>query len=112
MEFKQFKQHMQNIQDFLDESNKIQDHLQAICAESHVINTIGHKLFDKYVKLLSESVGDENEWIDYYIWECDMGTAKFKGSYREVHWKEGEKTIKVKMNSVEALWKVIKGHSK
>jgi hypothetical protein len=30
----------------------------------------------------------------------------------EVSWKEGKKKIKVKMNSVKSLWKVIKGQAK
>jgi hypothetical protein len=103
---------MQNIQDFLNESNKIQSHLQALCTESYVINTIGHKLFDKYVELLEELAEDEGGWIDYYIWDCNMGKEKHKRKYMEVSWKEGKKKIKVKMNSVKALWKVIKGVAK
>jgi len=112
MDYKQFEQHMKNVQDFLDESNKVQEHFSAIIPDSYICNTIGHTLFDKYITLLSELVGDENEWIDYYIWDCSMGKEKCKRKYMEVSWKEGKKKIKVKMNSVKSLWKVIKGQAK
>jgi hypothetical protein len=112
MDFKEFKQHMQNIQDFLDESNKVDAALKTLVPDSWIGNTIGHKLFDNYMNLVAELAGDEGEWIDYYVWSCNMGKKGHDGKYMEVSWKEGKKKIKVKMNSVKALWKVIKGVAK
>ena len=35
--------------------------------------TLGDKLNTAYINLLMEMVGDTGEWINYWMYECDMG---------------------------------------
>jgi hypothetical protein len=37
-------------------------------------------LFDEYCSLMSEKLGDQNNWISYYLFECDCGNKKMEVS--------------------------------
>lgn len=62
--------------------------------------TILYNTHTKYVKTLSESINDDFNWIDWYIWENDCGKKEYEAKASK--WKK-EKKIK----NVEDLVNII-----
>lgn len=60
------------------------------CGPDAPITLAMGRMWDAYSNLIAREVGDENDWLDWYCWENDMGA---KGL--EVTSTSG-KTIKVK----------------
>lgn len=42
-------------------------------------------MFSEYTKALAALVGDEEEWLEWYAWECDFGAKPQK-----MHFSDGE----------------------
>lgn len=74
-----FPIYMKSIKQFLDESDSLNSNLSAISPGA--ICEVGFHFLDDYIKLLSEAVGDEDMWIDWYVFENDMGGRKLKAGY-------------------------------
>lgn len=46
------------------------------------------ELFQAYTGLMAEKVGDKEEWLEWYAWECDFGEKP-----KEVIFSDGEKFL-------------------
>lgn len=96
MDFEEFKQCFKHLEEFNEEADFQNGLIYKLCGG---MLEHGYMLMDAYIELLSKNVGDENEWINYYIFECEFGK------------KPMEVTVdkkKIKLDSLEKLWKIIK----
>lgn len=73
--------YMKSIQQFLNESDSLNSNLKAITHGA--ICEVGYHFLDDYIKLLSEAVGDADNWIEWYVFENDMGKKRMKAGYNE-----------------------------
>jgi hypothetical protein len=96
----QFATKIEEIRHFSKEIDILNDHLQAI-APGAVCEFGGHFLND-YIRLLSEMIGDTDQWISWYVFDDDFGGRKLEAGY------DGS-TIKI--TSINMLWRLIE-HSK
>ncbi len=76
--------------------------LKDVCGSGveNPITTLTYDILGKYTKLVSEKVGDEQEWLDWFVWENDLGKKCL-----QVSLYDGILSIKVK--SIEDLLFVI-----
>ena len=51
--------------------------------------------FELYTKLVSKSVGDNAEWLDWYCWENDMGKNAYEA--KASNWKEDKKITSIEI---------------
>lgn len=73
MEYDEFLKWMQPLVDFRKEAEIRQELLSQLYPESTVIEDYGEDLFDRYTRLLSKMMNDDEDWISYFIWETEMG---------------------------------------
>ena len=88
--------YMNSIQQFLDESNSLNSNLATISPGA--ICEVGYHFLDDYIKLLSEAVGDDSDWIDWYVFEDEMGKKGMKAGY------DGKEK---KITNLDQLWGLI-----
>ena len=63
---------IKNCEKFEKERNKLMNFLSI---DSDFLNSI-HACIENYIQLTSKLVGDENEWIEWYIYENKFGKNK------------------------------------
>ena len=56
--------------------------------ECEVIS-IADDIHEEYTKLVAEKVGDEDNWLDWYLFENDAGEKGFEA--KAANWKKGRK---------------------
>lgn len=91
-----FITYMDSIRMFQAESDSLNSNLSAISPGA--ICEVGYKFLDDYIKLLSEAVGDEDDWIEWYVFENNMGKRGMKAGY-------GGKEKKI--TTLDQLWGLI-----
>ena len=91
-----FAIYLNDISMFMNELDSLNEHISAI-AQGAVCDIGGHFL-DSYIALLSESVGDDDNWVDWFVWENDFGKKKLKAGY------DGKEK---KVCNVDQLWELI-----
>jgi len=64
---------------FMDERDTLNDHIRAIAPGAYC--EIGGRFIDSYIKLLSASVGDYDNWIEWFVFENDMGDRAMMAGY-------------------------------
>lgn len=79
MDKSDFAKYINAIANFKGELNSLNDNISAI-APGAVCDIGGHFL-DSYIALLSESVGDDDNWIDWFVWENGFGKKKLQAGY-------------------------------
>lgn len=82
----------------LKDNNKKQKAIEILCVDSYPIYS-GDYICD-YIKLLSYTIGDNSEWIEWYVFENNMGKGKMK-----VTLKDGEKIL---IDTPSKLYNIIK----
>jgi hypothetical protein len=75
MTFEKFSKEMGIIKKFIDEQNLWQDSLEKLMPDSIFVVSLGNELLDGYIHLIQDSFEktSKEDWIFYYIYECDMG---------------------------------------
>jgi hypothetical protein len=76
MNKKDFLKYFKLVEKMLKDNDKKQNAIEALCVGSYPVYN-GDHVFE-YIKLLSYSVGDKSELIDWYVIENDMGKGKLK----------------------------------
>jgi hypothetical protein len=84
------------IKAFCTEIVALNEHIQAI-APGAVCEFGGHFL-DDYIRLLSEMIGDESNWISWYVFDNGFGKRRLEAGY------DGHVA---KITSIDMLWKLI-----
>lgn len=64
------------------------------------------EIWDAYTRLVAEKVGDTQNWLEYFEFDCEMGARP-----KEVSWPapDGTGRIVVCLDSLAALLKVLQG---
>jgi hypothetical protein len=100
MDYLEFKDRLKTLVSFY---KKQEDSMQAIISALDISGypamNYGHELTDSYVEMLSEAVGDKDNWISYWLWECEMGKRKMAWS------DQNGRDYSIK--SIRSLWKTI-----
>lgn len=91
-----FIRFMGDIAVFMDDRDSLNDHLSAIAPGAY--SEIGGRFLDSYIEVLSRLVGDSFTWIDWFVFENDMGASGLKAGY-----DNKEKRIK----TLDDLWWLI-----
>jgi len=71
--------YMKSIQHFLAELDNLTKGIASIAPGS--VCEVGYHFLDDYIKLLSEAAGDDSDWIEWYVFENEMGKRKLKAGY-------------------------------
>jgi hypothetical protein len=104
MNFTTFKERMKVIHDMLDSQDRVADFIHAeLAPDDHKpCVTFGWPMVKAYIEMLKEAVGDDGEWIDYWLWECDRGRRKTGGwTHQDLHGKMQP------MRTLKDLWQAI-----
>jgi hypothetical protein len=98
MNYKQFKKHIEVLKNFYTEQHEAADAITKALKMNGYLMDFGSELAAAYTKMLQEAVGDEDDWIGYWLWECQMGKKKMGWS------KDG---VDYDMRSIRSLWDAI-----
>jgi hypothetical protein len=104
MNFKTFKERMVVIHDMLDSQDRVADFIHGeLAPDDHKpCVTFGWPMVKAYIEMLSEAVGDDGEWINYWLWDSDRGRSKTAG------WThEGLNGKMQQMKTLKDLWNAI-----
>jgi hypothetical protein len=104
MNFKTFKERMVVIHDMLDSQDRVADFIHAeLAPDDHKpCVTFGWPMVKAYIEMLKEAVGDDGDWIEYWLWECDRGRRKTGG------WTHKKLNDKMQpMRTLKDLWQAI-----
>jgi hypothetical protein len=104
MNFKTFKERMKTLHEFFDSQDRIADFIHAeLAADSYkTCVTFGWPMVRAYIEMLKEAVGDDGDWIEYWLWETDRGRSKTGG------WTHKKLNDKMQpMRTLKDLWKAI-----
>jgi len=97
---KEFIKFMNVIKEFRTESDNAIKAIKVL-SDGYVFCTIGNNLLDSYIELLTKMMLDEEcEWINYFVYECQMGENPLK-----VKTKNSKRYFK--LDSVEKLWNIL-----
>ena len=88
--------YMKSIRYFLAELDNLTKGVASIAPGA--ICEVGYHFLDDYIKLLSEAVGDDSDWIEWYVFEDEMGKKGMKAGY------DGKEN---KITSLDQLWGLI-----
>ena len=104
MNFKTFKERMKTLHEFFDSQDRIADfihkELAADCYRTCMY--FGWPMVRAYIEMLKEAVGDDGDWIEYWLWETDRGRSKTAG------WTHKKLNDKMQpMKTLKDLWKAI-----
>lgn len=98
MTLKEFESYMDVIKKHQAEIDAATKALEIFAPSSYIYVEIGDQLLSAYIKLLGQNVGDDNDWIEWFIEENDWGRKAF-----EVSWENEERVIR----KVEDLYNLI-----
>jgi hypothetical protein len=104
MNFATFKERMKVLHEMLDSQRRMADFIHAeLAPDDHKpCVTFGWPMVKAYIEMLSEAVGDDGEWINYWLWECDRGRSNTAG------WThEGLNGKMQPMRTLKDLWQAI-----
>ncbi len=99
IEYKQFEAYMKPILDWDAKYEKEAEALKQLYPSSFVVPE-GGRLVESYIEILSTFIEDDNDWIDYFVWECDLGKTK-PYKYVSIHGK------KFKLKNIKDLYNLL-----
>lgn len=70
------------ISQFLVEQEKMKAGIAMLSLEGNYHLTIGNKFIDEYIMILSELIGDESDWVSWYVFTNDFGKKKMKAAIK------------------------------
>ena len=85
MNFEEFEFYIKNIEEYIDSQERVAEFFhKEFAPESHrPAVTFGDKFFNAHLKIVAEIVGDNEDWIGYWLWECDRGKSPGKWQTKE-----------------------------
>ena len=105
MNFKTFKERMKTLHEFFDSQDRIADFIhKELAADCYrTCMSFGWPMVRAYIEMLKEAVGDDGDWIEYWLCETDRGRSKTAG------WTHKKLNDKMQpMKTLKDLWKAIK----
>ena len=82
---KLLKDGLSAIQEFSNDQDKLQDGLKILIPSNSGIIEFGSKFIDQYIQTLSDVLGDDWNFISWYVFENDFGKKRFTA--KAVTWK-------------------------
>ena len=79
------KDGLSEIQEFSNDQDKLQDGLKILIPSNSGIIEFGSKFIDQYIQTLSDVLGDDWNFISWYVFENDFGKKRFTA--KAVTWK-------------------------
>ena len=73
MEFADFLKAINGLKNFFNEQEKLKNVLDIISPSNTGVVEFGNWFVDDYIKLLEYAMSDEDEWINWFIFENDFG---------------------------------------
>lgn len=97
---------LQDVVDSKRETDTLQERVSALFgwSECEFTDTL-YRIVDRLITTTEKCLGDEHQWITYFIYECECGKDP-----KLVKWKENEKdelTKEVNLSTVEQLLELI-----
>lgn len=94
----QFATRIDEIKRFMDEIDVLHSHIYAIAPGA--VCEFGGRFLDDYIRLLSESVGDDADWswVSWFVFDNEFGKKGLEAGF------DGKMT---KITSVDDLWDLI-----
>jgi hypothetical protein len=83
MTYEQFFNSIKNLKDFLLELQKLQDVLDVLSPSGTGVCEIGHKFIDDYISLIEITLGDKDEFVNWFVFENDFGNKNLSCHYQE-----------------------------
>lgn len=84
MEYNKFKEYLKYIKDFLDDQKKLDNVINVISPGSFERCEFGDNFLDGFIKLLSDSIGDTNDFLYWFIIENDFGNKKLTVTLNDI----------------------------
>lgn len=72
-----FTKYLSEIEKFEAERDKFRDCMESVI-DDHFVVKFGDYLLQAYIELLSKSVGDKGKWVDWYVYENQMGKSELR----------------------------------
>jgi hypothetical protein len=79
MDKARFIHYLDAIKRFNKESDEVNKHLSIALDGGHC--DVGYAFLDDYIELLSESVGDNGDWIAWFCFDNEFGARKLTAGY-------------------------------
>lgn len=98
MTYQEFKTACDKLKDFLREQDRLEDVIKIIAPDSTAVVEFGSYFIDAYVNLMAIALGDEYDWVTWFVFENEFGKDKKEISEliggKEKKWKiTNEKTF-------------------
>lgn len=101
MDYKEFELAFEPIEQFAKENELANQAVKHLCGSSHAVHDVGCFLMDAYINLLAKSVGDEGNWISWYVFENNFGKGDLTASVKGGRMKKVD-TLKKLYNFIKA----------
>jgi len=95
----QFKLYFEPISKYNEDFDRNAEALDMLYPSSYIVPELGSHLLDSYISILSDIMGDTDDWISYYVFECNSGKKPMKVTM-------GDKT-EIELDSIEKLYKIM-----
>ena len=92
---------IKEIKDFDAEIDKLNEHISAIAPGA--VCDFGGRFLDDHIKLLSKYLGDEGDWINWYVFDNNYGKKQLEAGY------DGKV---LKIDRISRLWDLIEESKK
>lgn len=96
MTLKEFKKYFKVLEEMIQDNNKKQSAIETLCSDGYPVYDGEH--VTKYIELLAFTVGDESDWIMWYVYENRLGKQGFEAGYNDNFQK---------IDTVDKLYKII-----
>ena len=104
MNFATFKERMKTLHEMLDSQDRVGEFIhKELAVDGHKpCVSFGWPMIRAYIEMLKEAVGDDGDWIEYWLWDCDRGRSKTGGwTHQGLHGKMQP------MRTLKDLWQAI-----
>ena len=102
IKFQEFADHMRAI----DETMQLEDRLYQATQGTDVTISLYAPLADNVIRLLEILTDDQDNWIEYFVYELDSGREYTPDSVRD------EYGCSIPLSTIEDLWKLLKQSKK
>lgn len=106
MQLNEFKESLIDLKSFMSELDRLHHALDMIAKGS--VSEIGSKFIEDYITLLEKHVGDEGNWVTWYVFQNDFGKKGLTVEFTDK--KKKRKANKMRVKSIKDLYKVIYEH--
>lgn len=98
----QFKLYYEPIIKYNKEFSTTADALDTMFPSSYVVPELGSHLLDSYIEMLTDIMEDSEDFIAYYVFECEDGKKPMK-----VTIPDGDSEKEILLDSLDKLYEII-----